>query len=189
MNQAGRLTAAAGIAGLAASALLPNALAQAKRSQFGTVAVKAPHSVINLNKANVTVDLDGGVSVQTDSGDLLSANRVSLTLANNPATKKLDAKTVTASGNVNLKTVQLIAPDGGGAAYKRVIRATAANATLNKFENTVALSGNVTVTAEDPTMSLAWRNAATVTMDLTTKRIEARAANGETMNGELTPKG
>lgn len=180
----------AGIAAVAAAALaMPGAFGQAKRAQFGSVAVKAPHSVMTLNKENVTVELDGGVSVQTDTGDILTAGRVTLLLANNPATKKLDAKTVTAAGNVKLKTVQTIRPEAGGPAYKRVIHATADNAVLNKFDNKVALTGNVTVTAQDPTMSAAWRNAATASMDLTTKTVEARAANGEVMVGEFTPKG
>lgn len=158
------------------------------RSQYGTIAASAPRATGSLARENMVITLSGGVSVQTDTGDIMTASGMTVSLDSNPATKKVDAKTVTASGNVRLKTVQTITPQSGPA-YKRVINASADKMVLNNFQHTVSLTGNVTVTAEDPGATYAWRNAAKATLNLATKDIEADAPNGEKMNVEVKPKG
>jgi lipopolysaccharide export system protein LptA len=180
------------VAGVALAALVvgvPSALGQAgSRSQFGTIAVRASRLDGTLAGENLAVTLSGGVSVQTASGDIITSNTMAVAMDTNPVTKKTDAKTVSANGNVKLKTIQVIQP-ASGAAYKRVINASADKMVLNNFQHIVTLTGNVTVTADDPRATSTWRNAAKATLNLETKAINADAPNGQKMDLDIKPKG
>jgi hypothetical protein len=186
MNRCQRyLARAAALGGLAL--VLPSAPGQ-NRSQYGSIAASAPRASASFARENMVITLSGGVSVQTAGGDIMTASTMTVALDTNPATKKTDARTVSVSGSVRLKTVQSVAPKGG-AAFKRVINAAADHMVLNNFQHTVVLTGNVTVSADDPSATYSWRNAARATVNLATMQIEADAPSGEKMNVDMKPKG
>lgn len=153
--------------------------------RIGSASARAKHAEANLNTGNYV--LTGGVSVNTPDGQSVEADSMVLTMGRNPITRKQDVARVTAEGRVRFKAIQSVAQKGLPS-YVRTISGSANKAIWRRLAGTADLTGDVTVTSDDPSRKIIWRNAATALLDLRAGTVKADAANGEQMVVEMQSK-
>lgn len=174
---------ALGLAALLSLAARPG-FAQAQRQQIGSVSARALRSTVTLGQARTEFELSGGVSIQTDTGDILRADRVVLVAGPmadpaRPGQMKTDVLTATAAGDVSFKRVETVG--AGAQAGKRVVTGTADRGELDRVNNKIALLRNVTVRSEDPTATYNLQNVAAAAIQLSTSNITADAPASQQM--------
>lgn len=141
--------------GLACLAYVAAAFGQSgQRQQIGSITARALRSTVTLGgREQTTIELTGGVSIQTDTGDILGAQRVTVVVGAmpdpaRPGVSRTDVRTATASGDVTLKHVAVVRA-GTDQAFRRVVNATASRAEMNRVTSIVSLFGDVRIRAVD----------------------------------------
>lgn len=189
MRRTTRITLGALVGGLAlAGAALYTtrpAGAQAQRQQIGSVSARAPRSTVTLGKDQTEIELTGGVSIQTDAGDILQAQRIVMVVGPmpdpaRPGQTRTDVRTATAAGNVRYKRVTTVRP-GQGSPYQRVVNGTAERGELDRVTNRMVLLRGVEVQSTDPVATYTLQNVGSAAMNLATSRITADAPSSGKM--------
>jgi hypothetical protein len=155
------------------------------KQKIGSVSARAPRSSVTLGGAQTSIELSGGVSIQTDAGDILRAQRITLLVApmpdpNRPGQTKTDVRRATAVGDVSFKRVDTVKP-ANGAAYRRIITGSAARGELDRATDRLTLTQGVQVRSEDPTAAYSLQNVAAAILNLATNSVAADAPSGEQM--------
>jgi lipopolysaccharide export system protein LptA len=172
MNFPHRVTIACAAIALAAfgcAALAQNRAKPSSSVTFGSVSGLADRARYELREGRITYS--GNVEIRTDRGDVVTADRIVLTL--NKA--RTDVQTVEASGGVKATVTQSVAATPGHSAFVRKISAQANSANLDVAARTLLLQGNVSGRSEEPDFVATFRGAK-VDVNLTTGIIDAEGS-------------
>lgn len=160
--------------------------ARAQGMKLGSAIAHADHSEVDLNGKSIL--LSGSVTVETPDGQSIASDTMRLTMGQNPATKKDDLASAVADGHVRFKTMQNVAAANAPAEI-RTIQGSSDKITWQRFAGKADLTGHVTVSSDDPTMKMIWRDAGSASIDLKAGKVKAdKAPDGPQMSIESISK-